>query len=293
MKRVVVLGATSMLGREVERQLRIGGIEVIRAGRSEDSDVVIDLGSGKPPVFSAQGVADSLIHCAASFGGDHHAGIRLNIVVNVGGAADVLEIAASMNIRHIVYAGSLFSDSGVTPGEALNAYGFSKQEAERALEWGMQREGKSFCSLRLPQLWDTDGDCCRHQPWFGRIIAYASRGLTLNMPAPGGKRNFMHVVDAARLLVLAASNRLTGVHLATHPTDIDMHELALAAYRIFGCGGDVIIDSRKVPFKQFVIPHMPDTFEALSYMPQISPTEGIELIRDAGTASRFGPVDVQ
>ncbi|MFT3848110.1 MAG: NAD(P)-dependent oxidoreductase [Propionivibrio sp.] len=293
MKRVVLLGATSMLGREVERQLRLVGMDVTRAGRSEDCDVVIDLGSGKPLKWTKQCEADVLIHCAAAFYGDDPEGIQSNFRTNVLGAVDTLELAKRMGCDRIVYAGSLSSEVLLEPERPMTSYGMSKLEAERVLNWGVTKEGGTFCSLRFTQLCDTEGLCCMHQPWFGRIIAYASRGLILRMPESEGPRNFLHVSDAARLLIESARSNLSGVYSVTHPRDVDLYALALEACEMFGQGGQVQIDGNKQPFRKIFLPDDRHVFDVLSLEPEVDASHVLRLIQEAGTASRFGPVDVQ
>ena len=293
MKSVVVLGATSMLGGEIVRQLSAKGIEIIRAGRHPDNDIVVDLDSGDAPTFRILHKADALIHCASAFGGDNPDGIRENLSVNVAGCAQVLDMVQHTGVRKIVYAGSLFSDPLIEPDIPLGAYGFSKGEAERILEWGMTKIGGDFCSLRLPQLWDTEGICCAHQPWFGRIIGYASRGLTLNMPDAGGPRNFMHVCDAAQLLIKAADTSFVGIRPVSFPVDTDLLEFARQANAVFGRGGTIKIDAAKKPFRKMHFPKDESVFDSLGFRPRISLEDGLILISNAGTAAAFGPLDVQ
>jgi nucleoside-diphosphate-sugar epimerase len=292
MKSAIIVGASSMLGRELARQLINDGIEVITAGRRPDSDIRVDLGGEQVPVFSRTYTADVLFHCASAFGGDNPDGLRENFRVNVGGCQQTLEIARETSANKIVYAGSGFSDL-MFNSDPMGVYGFSKAEAERIMEWGMTRTGGTFCSLRLTHLLDTDGLCCAHQPWFGRIVAYASRGQTLKMPSSDGGRNFMHVTDAARLLIRAAQHDLMGVHAVAYPTDIDLADLARLAYGVFGKGGGVVIDPSKTPFRKVAFPRKDGVFMRLGYQPEISLQKGLEMIRDAGTSERFGPMDVQ
>jgi nucleoside-diphosphate-sugar epimerase len=292
MKSAIVVGASSMLGREITRQLINEGINVITAGRRSDNDIWVDLACDQLPKFSLPYKAEVLFHCASAFGGDSPEGLRENFRVNLGGCLQTLEIAREASANKIVYAGSAFSDP-MFNFDPMGVYGFSKAEAERILEWGMYRIGGTFSSLRLPQLWDTEGLCCNHQPWFGRIVAYASRGLTLKMPSSGGGRNFMHISDAARLLIRAAWQDITGVHAVVYPTDIELAELARLAFGVFGRGGEVVIDPNKSPFRKVAFPREDGVFEQLGHQPEISLEKGLEMIRDAGTSERFGPMDVQ
>lgn len=292
MKSAIVVGASSMLGRELARQLIKEGIEVITAGRRPDSDIWVDLGADQLPEFGRPYTADVLFHCASAFGGDSPEGLRENFRVNVGGCLQILEMAREAGVNKIVYAGSGFSDP-MFNADPMGVYGFSKAEVERILYWSMTRTGGIFTSLRLTQLWDTEGLCCTHQPWFGRIVAYASRGLTLKMPSSEGGRNFIHVSDAARLLIRAAQNDLMGVHAVAYPADIDLADMACLAYGVFGKGGGVVIDASKTPFRKVAFPREDRIFMRLGYQPKISLQKGLEMIRDAGTAERFGPMDVQ
>jgi nucleoside-diphosphate-sugar epimerase len=203
-----------------------------------------------------------------------------------------LEVAEVAGVKKIVYAGTGSSDPSFNL-DPMSVYGFSKAEAERILDLGITRTGGSFCSLRLTQLWDTEGLCCTHQPWFGRIVAYASHGLNLKMPTSNGSRNFMHVSDAAHLLIQAAQTDLTGVHAVAHPMDVDLLELARTAFQVFGKGGSVVIDPNKTPFRKVEFTKENGVFARLGFQPLLSPLQGLERIRDAGTADRFGPMDVQ
>jgi nucleoside-diphosphate-sugar epimerase len=293
MKTIVLLGPTSMLGREVMKQLdNVHQYQIILAGRAENCDIFVDLGSASSPRASQGLQADVLIHCAASFGGDDPEGIRTNFRVNTQGQIDVLEIARKLGIRRIIYAGSLFSDASLEPDQPLNSYGMSKREAECILDWGMAVQGGSFCSLRLTQLLDTAGGCCRHQPWFGRIVAYASRGQTLRMPTAEGPRNFLHVADAGKLMIAAAESDITGNYVVSAQHDTDLHTLAQNAYALFNQGGEVSIAGDKTPFRKIAFPHDDLIYHKLGIQPDIDAFDTLRMIHAAGTANHFGPMDV-
>ena len=96
-----------------------------------------------------------------------------------------------------------------------------------------------------------------------------------------------------QLLIRAAQQDFTGVHALAHPTDIDLVELAQLAYTVFGKGGGVVIDPSKTPFRKVAFPREDGVYANLGYQPGITLQQGLEMIRDAGTAERFGPMDVQ
>lgn len=113
------------------------------------------------------------------------------------------------------------------------------------------------------------------------------------MPASNGPRNFMHISDAARLIIRAAEQRLEGTHAVTYQGEIDLYDFAISAFRVFGQGGGPVIDPSKTPFRSIAYPRNIEIFRHLGCQPEISPEKSLELIRDAGTADRFGPMDVQ
>jgi nucleoside-diphosphate-sugar epimerase len=157
----------------------------------------------------------------------------------------------------------------------------------------MKRLGGRFCSLRFSQIYDVEGACIRHQPWFGRIIAYAARGLDINLPPSMGVRNFIHVNDAAQVLVAAGYHPTAdGVFDVIHPQSLTFHEIAEIAYSVFGKGGQISTDSRKQPFREIHFPDGLHTVETFNSIPYISLAAGISEIRDRGTWTEFGPLDV-
>jgi nucleoside-diphosphate-sugar epimerase len=150
-----------------------------------------------------------------------------------------------------------------------------------------------FCGLRLPQLYDTDGRCCAHQPWFGRIIAYASRGLDLNMPAPNGIRNFMHISDAVKLMIIAWKQKVQGIFPIGHPDVMDYYDIANIAYQEFNCGGKITIDKDKIPFKKAQFPSEFELYSKIGCIDFISISECIKEIKMKGMSINFGPLDVK
>lgn len=292
MKSIVIVGPNSMLGREIARQLTSEGVTVIRAGRGPECEIRVDLESSTAPRFKDEYSVDAVFHCASAFFDDTPEGIHRNFSINSAGNAHVLQIMERAHCRRIVYAGSVMSMPDFESEVPYGSYGFSKAEGERVLAWGVARRSGTFCSLRLPHLWDTEGLCCAHQPWFGRIVAYASRGLRLKMPASGGVRNFLHVSDAAQLMIRAARAGIEGIWPVTHPTSVNFVELARSACEIFSMGGTVVVDPSKKPFRAMNYPDGRHIYELLDYVPQLTMTEGIARIRDAGTAPLFGPMDV-
>ncbi len=291
MKVAAIIGADSMLGRELAVQLQEHGIVVIGVGRAMHHDIVLDLAEPLNRNICAGRTTDVVFHCASAFTGDDFESARTNFLTNAVGCLNVLELMEQLQCNSCLYAGTLSSIEGFE-SSLISSYGLSKAQGEKILEWGIARRGGVFCSLRLSQLYDTDGLCCVHQPWFGRIIAYASRGLDLRLPPSAGVRNFLHVADAARLMICAAKMKLKGNWPLCHPESLDNTKIAEIAFREFGCGGNIVIDHNKKAFRPVCYPKDFTVFNQLQDKPRISMAEGMSMIHHSGSADRFGPMDV-
>ena len=280
-----------MIGTRLVAALASKGLEVIRVGRLKEADIQLDLLEGfKKPILKDMR-ADVIFHCAAAFAKDSPEGIRQNYQVNASGCLWVLEFAEILECRTIVYAGTVFSEEKSDP-KAFTYYGFSKAQGEEVLKWGLERIGGRFCSLRFSQIYDTNGLCVHHQSWLVRVVAYTARGLNINMPPSNGVRNFLHVDDVANFMICAARSPVNGTINVVHPESMTYHDIASIAYRIFGKGGQVLINPNKQPFRPFNFPDGNRALQLLGGPPRICLEEGIKRIRDHKTWSSFGPLDI-
>lgn len=282
-----------MLGSNLVEQLKGKGHQVWTAGRKSTDDFILDLGNPQPIQIDPDFSADILFHCAASFGDDTAEGIWRNISVNVAGCVQVIELCKMARVKHLVYAGTISSDpDSMDVGEELNSYGLSKAQAEQWLKIGMDDLRGKYCSIRFSQLWDDFGLCCSHQPWLGRVIAYASNGVDLNIPDSSGPRNFLHVDDAATLMLLSAEKGVGGIYPACHPDSIDMKLFAEKAFDLFNRGGQVKVDYSKTPFRKVNFSDDFTLYESLGYFPSLSLKKDLNRIKDSCGYSNFGPMDV-
>jgi len=280
-----------MLGSRLSKLLQKKGHKVITCGRDISSDIQLDLRSGFTRGIPSGIKADAVYHCAAAFGDDSPEGSRFNDLVNAHSCYWIIEMCMAIDCRHLVYAGS--TSSYVDPETYyISSYGFSKARAEDILHWGLSRVGIGFASLRFSQLYDENGECCRHQQWFGRIIAYASSGKLLRMPRSNGTRNFIHVDDAALMMQAALENRVIGCLGLSHPESLTYKDIAAKAFEIFASKGNFIEVPGKTPFRKVYFPDSMESFAKLNCWPSINMNDGINMIKRAGTANKYGPMDV-
>lgn len=292
MNSAAILGATSMLGKRLAAILAQEGIPVTTCGRQANSDIMVDLIEGIKTDVPNNLRINTLFNCAASFCDDSWEGCRKNDLINAFGCHWAVELAVKLGCRHVVNAGSLSSVPGVEE-QAMGSYGFSKARGEDILEWGLSRSGILFTSVRFPQLFDEYGECCRHQPWFGRIVAYAAAGKDLRLPKSAGARNFVHVSDAARMLMAASRLGVCGRMNVAHFESLTYERIALMAYCVFKNGGKINEAAEKAPFRKVNFPSGENAFAALKYRPAISMLQGLTMIKDHNTQGNFGPMDVE
>jgi len=288
---VLIIGASSMLGRRLGGYLEQNGYHVFSCGRHDDCEIRYDLGDSSVPIIPDGFCADYVFHCAASFADDSLSGCIQNEKVNALSAYIVGEIASTVGCKHLIYAGSIFS-SFPLEGASMSSYGASKLRGENILEWSLRRHNILFTSLRFSQIYDENGECCRHQLWFGRIVAYAYAGSRLRVPGGSAKRNFLHIGDAVRLMYAAMKKNESCRLEITHPESITYEEIAHLANGIFNHGGSYEIALEKQPFHEIYIPQSDKSYAKLNCWPEISMRDGLKMIKDKGCPQNFGPMDV-
>ncbi|MBU1309935.1 MAG: NAD(P)-dependent oxidoreductase [Gammaproteobacteria bacterium] len=291
MKTAAVLGASSMLGQALCKQLNGQGVEIIRIGRDDNADIKFDLADDKFNLSHVRHRADVFFHCAASFADDSEQGVAHNLRINAYSAATVARIAVQLGARQFVYAGTLSSATDFDSGR-YSSYGLSKALAEQQLLWLLDKFGGQCCVLRFTHLYDTLGCCIQHQPWLGRIVVYAANGQTLNLPEALAIRNFLHVDDAAKMMLKAVAMKAAGVLNALNPQSLTMMAITQMAYQIFNNGGQYLVDASKGPFRALNYPKGEGCWNTLNYIPTITLEQTFSQIKQQGLSEQFGPMDV-
>jgi nucleoside-diphosphate-sugar epimerase len=134
MKTVIgIIGASSMLGKELKVQLLKNDNDVVTIGRSTENDILFDLKNKKNIDQCSDLKLDVIFFCASSFANDSEEGIEENILTNTLGANNVLSFAKATGCKNIIYAGSLFSIKGVERSNSNSSYGLSKLFYEELL----------------------------------------------------------------------------------------------------------------------------------------------------------------
>lgn len=293
--KAIILGHTSMLGGALKRALSEGGHAYLTAGRSSDCSIRVDLGAQPSSQWyqDSYDEADCIFVLASSFEGDSLRGLTQNILTNTAGCANVFSLAEATSAKIIVYAGSISSYKEFDIERGLSSYGLSKALAEELSAWWSERNGIRFVSVRLSQLYDDHGLCVGHQPWIGRIIRYGFERKDLCMPVSRGKRNFLHVDDAAGLMLEAAlDSSRRGVLNGCSPSNYSYRDLAELVFRHNRCLEKLHTADTKVPFRAVSLPSDPLFFRSISWGPRVSLATWVKRISYLKSWNRFGPMDV-
>jgi nucleoside-diphosphate-sugar epimerase len=293
----IIIGHTSMLGSALISQLDQIGESYMTAGRAADSDIHIDL-TIQPPALpeSCMSIAgiERIYILASSFEGDSASGANMNLLVNSASAAYAILLADTLKPQSLIYSGSASSYDEFDIRRGLSSYGLTKRIAEELLAWWAKQSKIRFASIRFSQLFDDNGMCIAHQPWIGRIVRYAFEKRPLYMPQSGGKRNFLHVQDAARLLLEVSRNTyLSGILNGCSPHQYSYEDLAHIAFTFNECIDSLHISNEKQPFRPICLPRDKPLYEVLNQEPMITPARWIEQIAALKSWPCFGPMDVQ
>jgi nucleoside-diphosphate-sugar epimerase len=216
--KALVTGAGGFVGRHlIERLLRDGhsvralvheaervgewpaGVEVV-VGDVRDPQAMKGAAAGCETVFHLAGKA----HALTEVQGDE----ETYRAINAGGTRHVLEGAVFGGARRFVLFSSVkaMGEGGsrcldeAFDGQPETPYGRSKREAERAaLEIG-KRTGLHVTCLRFPLVYGPG-----NKGNLFRMIVAIDRGIFPPLPELNNRRSMVHVVDAVRAAVLAAS----------------------------------------------------------------------------------------
>ncbi|GIU02986.1 dTDP-4-dehydrorhamnose reductase family protein [Shewanella morhuae] len=159
MAKVMVTGATGLLGRAVVKQLKLAGHEVVATGFNRASERVYKLDLTAPTdveAFIARELPQVIVHCAAERRPDvseqhPQAALALNLT-----ASQMLAMAAKANNAWLIYISTDYVFDGTVPKYAedaathpVNFYGESKLKGEEIV----LNTSSDFAVLRLPILY--------------------------------------------------------------------------------------------------------------------------------------------
>ena len=201
--KVVVIGGAGFLGSHVadslsERELQVRIVDSkpspwisvhqeMAVGDILDGGFLKEVTSGVDYVYHMAGIAD--ISDAAS-------SPKNTMMSNIIGSINVLDACIANNIKRVLFASTIYvySDHG-------SFYRVSKQSVELLIEAYLEKYGLEYTILRYGSLYGT-----RAQEWnaLKRYVREAVTDKLIQFKGTGEeRREYIHVLDAARLSVMA------------------------------------------------------------------------------------------
>ena len=266
-----------MVGKRILNRLGTRS-RVVTVGRHPDADIVMDLADAI--VVPANGrTADTMIHCAASFGGGSIEESIENELVNAVGCLRIAGLAAAMACRHLIYVSSVSACSENLRG---NSYGLSKRHGQENLELACLELGINLTTLLVTQLYDDLGEARAHQPGFYRIIDCAREGSPFSFYGHDDPlRNLLFVEDLVSVIERIVDRRVNGSFSVIHPVSYHFSNIVSLAYEVFGRKLKIIrcLDKPDIPAVWYPPPDSA-LYDGISYQPGTDLRTGIAMIRD-------------
>lgn len=259
--KILVTGASGMLGRSVMKRFRAGGIEPVGlAHRRREGFVACDLAdlASIAPLLD-RFAPDVVVHTAAVrdpdvYASDEKAAYRLN-------ADATAEIArwTGAHGAYLVYISSDYVFDGTAapyaadaPTKPANAYGASKLSGEESVR---RYAAETSCILRVPVLYTDSGDLAESSP--GSVLKAVAALRTSPCPAAmaratGGDplvlddwavRYPTHTDDVADIVAQLAARRLAGTYHWTGVDAFTKFDMGVAAADLLGVPVDLLAPS--------------------------------------------------
>jgi UDP-glucuronate 4-epimerase len=293
--KILLTGATGFVGRAVARRLRRDGLDYVAIDQNAgviDGHEVIECDVRDVHRLHDLAVRhrfDAIAHCAGysgpMLGGGNPAAV---IAVNVGGTANLLEVARVHSIERFVFCSSVSAvgptSAAITEDVVLRpttVYGSTKAACEQLIAAYQHTSGITAVSLRLAAVWGPERTTvCA----LGTTIKDAVEGRETVFETGGEfPTQYLHVEDAAQAVLLALNvtaprqgvYNVNGGEYLTFAAVADEVRSVLPQARVtVGPGGDPLYEWQE----QFDISA---ARRDLGFEPQISLREGIESFADA------------
>lgn len=297
LKRVLVTGASGMVGRQVVAALAAEKAEVVATSRTRLESLPQgatwapwDLGEWRTPAELGRlfGAVDAAVHCGAAV---PRAGLRLDdrqlIDVNVRACLALGEWALSMDAPVVFVSGAavyaepersgIAEDAPKGPNAVAGFYGVTKLMAE-AVFGMLRRRGLKAAILRPSSIY---GPGLADGKMIAEFMAVAARGGAIALEPPVDDRvDLVHAGDVARAALLALTRQAWEDFNVASGKPVSVAEIAAACVRAAGRGSVQLppAPGGREPVVRFGL----DTARArrqLGYAPAISLDAGLAMMR--------------
>ncbi len=220
--KVFITGATGFVGRSLMSRLRAMPVEIVSAGRSTASDIVIDdiIGSTKWQADYFREV-NSIIHLAAHVHKMSEPDTSRYFAVNRDGTVNLARAAAKAGVKQFIFMSTIKAMGECTepnqpftrhsPCLPTDPYGQSKWEAEQALFKIGEEHGMQIICLRPPLVYGPSVEAN-----FLSLMNLIKRRIPLPLAGINNKRSMVFVGNLIDLILHCLDIRETkGVFLVS------------------------------------------------------------------------------
>ena len=220
MRRALVTGATSYLGRELIRRLGVEGVEVHALVRPGSDLTRLGDGAARPRCHVHNGMTagmtelvgtarpDVVFHLATNYVREHRPSDLEELVrSNVLFATQLLEGLAASGVRRLVNVGTYFQHYDREDYRPLNLYAATKQAFEAILAYYADAAGLRATTLRL---FDVYGEGDRRPRLMAAIRRAQLTGAPMPVPEGDPSLDLVHVDDVVAALLTAAAHLEAG-----------------------------------------------------------------------------------
>ena len=272
-KNVLIFGGNSLLARDVHRLLS-RNCGVVTAGR-RGCEVFTDVCQR---VEIPDGI-DTVINCAAHFGGRTDDSIEAAVETNVMGLLKICKAASRSGIKHIVNISSIFATLPPT-SPSYTAYAFTKKHGDELAEYYCALNHLPLLTLRPSRIYGDSIEFARNQPFLYHMIDRAERGEEIVIYGSNDPvRNYIHSLDVAEVIARSLECGLTGTYACTFPQDRTYSEIAGCAGKVFGANSGLSFarDKPDIPDDAYFFDS--SLYDRIGFVPGISMELGLGRIK--------------
>lgn len=257
MRKALVIGAEGNVGRPLVRHLRETGCDVlevdVRPARREgfivaDITQPIDL----LPAFDWQPDVVFLLSAMVSRATCEQSG-GLALATNLSGLNNVLQLCKRVGAMTVFFSTSEVYGPGCDPMDEAelrpapnNRYGLSKLLGEQIVQYEARHHGLRAVCLRPFMIYDEEETFGDHRSAMIRFAGNLAQGRPIVVHR-GAQRSWLHVSDAVRAIVAAASATDCSVINIGHPDVIEVADLARRIAAELGASAALITSAELPP----------------------------------------------
>lgn len=268
-KRVLLVGSQSTLGRILLCRLATEKtVSVITSSRTQ-GDVPIEL-EGSITLESqlkVLGTCETVIMTAADFGGPSLDDFVRAHRVNSLSVARLLLAASEGALRHLILISTV--TAAYSPTSPLySVYGLSKRRGEDLADVLCSSLNLKLSILRVSQIYDSVGNCEKHQAAIYRILrdVQSGRGLTI-FGSRDPVRNYIHIDDVVDLIVRILTEETAGKWECANPKSTSLVQIANCASKHLGIELPIEFDHSRPDLADVEVGAWPNAFECLGFAP--------------------------